>query len=177
MTGIWLECDTNANLFSRCLFHQATDDDHDLDQHGFLTEKGSARIYSVPQHQWGVRCLSIRLQSSSNITVGIYGSYLKNDNSTKTPTEAPVEPTETSTDVPTEAPVEPTEAPVEPTETSTDGIYGSYLKNNNSTNSNVFEPDVTYFQQTIGPNAGKIINLLVSVFILIFCTKTSFKGI
>ena len=126
MTGIWLECDTNANLFSRCLFHQATDDDHDLDQHGFLTEKGSARIYSVPQHQWGVRCLSIRLQSSSNITVGIYGSYLKNDN---------------------------------------------------STNSNVFEPDVTYFQQTIGPNAGKIINLLVSVFILIFSTKTSFKGI
>ena len=121
-----MECDTNANLFSRCLFHQATDDDHDLDQHGFLTEKGSARIYSVPQHQWGVRCLSIRLQSSSNITVGIYGSYLKNDNSAK---------------------------------------------------SNVFEPDVTYFQETIGLNGEKVINLLVPVFILILSIKTSLKSI
>ena len=126
MTGIWLECDTNANLFSRCLFHQATDDDHDLDSQGFLREKGSARIYSVSQHQWGVRCLSIRLQSSSNITVGIYGSYLKNDNSAK---------------------------------------------------SNVFEPDVTYFQETIGLNGGKVINLLVPVFILILSTKTSLRSI
>ena len=124
VTGIWMDCDTNANLFSRCLFHQATDDDHDLDSHGVLSEKGSARIYSVPQHQWGERCLSIRLQSSSMITVSIYGSYLKNENSTY---------------------------------------------------SNVFEPDVTYFQETIGLNKGKIVNLLASVLILILIQKTSFK--
>ena len=111
-----MECDTNANLFDRCLFHQAIDDDHDLDQYGVLTKKGSARIYSVPQHQWGVRCLSIRLQSSSNITFS---------------------------------------------------VYGSYLKTQNSNSSNVFEPDVTYFKETLSLNGRKILNLLALVFILI----------
>ena len=111
-----MECDTYANQFDRCLFHQATDDDHDLDQHGVFTEKGSARIYSVPQHQWGVRCLSIRLQSSTNITVS---------------------------------------------------VYGLYLKTQNSTSSQLFEPDVTYFQEKLTLNGGKIINLLDLVFIFI----------
>ena len=73
-----MDCDTNSNDFDRCLFHQAIDDDHDLDLNGVFTKKGEVRIYSVPQHQWGPRCLSIRLQSSSTITVSVYGSIINN---------------------------------------------------------------------------------------------------
>ena len=73
-----MDCDTHSNDFDRCLFHQATDDDHDLDQNGVFTKKGAVRIYSVPQHQWGPRCLSIRLQSSSTITVSVRGSIINN---------------------------------------------------------------------------------------------------
>jgi len=77
-----MECDTNANSFDRCLFHQAHDDGGDFDQDGVFAKKGVARIHSVPQHQWGPRCLSIRLQSSSVFTLSVYGSYLETDNST-----------------------------------------------------------------------------------------------
>ena len=77
-----MECDTNENSFDRCLFHQAHDDDGDFDQDGVFAKKGVARIHSVPQHQWGPRCLSIRFQSSSVFTLSVYGSYLKTDNST-----------------------------------------------------------------------------------------------
>ena len=82
VTGVWMDCETDSNDFDRCLFHQATDDDHDLDQRGAFSKNGTVRIYSVPQHQWGPRCLSIRLQSSTPITLSVYGSYLKTDNET-----------------------------------------------------------------------------------------------
>lgn len=59
-TGVWLECDTQATDFDRCLFHQADDDNLDYDRNGVVTERGLVRIYSPPQHQWGSRCLSIR---------------------------------------------------------------------------------------------------------------------
>ena len=59
-TGVWLECDTQATDFDRCLFHQAADDNLDYDRNGIVTERGLVRIYSPPQHQWGSRCLSIR---------------------------------------------------------------------------------------------------------------------
>ena len=108
-----MECDTNENSFDRCLFHQAHDDDGDFDQDGVFAKKGIARIYSVPQHQWGPRCLSIRLQSSSVFTLSVYGWYLETDN---------------------------------------------------STDSNLLEPDVTYYEETLSSNGEEILNLLVKVF-------------
>ena len=117
ITGVWMGCDTNENPFDRCLFHQAHDDDGDFDQQGVFAKKGVARIYSVPQHQWGPRCLSIRLQSSSVFTLSVYGSYLETDN---------------------------------------------------STHSNLFEPDVTYYQETLSSNGQETLNLLVKVFTRFF---------
>ena len=75
ITGVWLECDTQANDFDRCLFHQAVDDDLDFDQQGEISKKGSVRIYSPPQHQWGKRCLSIRIKTSSKITLSVSGTF------------------------------------------------------------------------------------------------------
>ena len=74
MTGVWLDCDTQASDFDRCLFHQAVDDDLDFDRRGIISKKGLVRIYSPPQHQWGPRCLSIRLRTSSKITLGVSGT-------------------------------------------------------------------------------------------------------
>ena len=70
-----MDCDTQANDFDRCLFHQAVDDDLDLDQQGEISKKGSVRIYSPPQHQWGKRCLSIRIKTSSKITLSVSGTF------------------------------------------------------------------------------------------------------
>ena len=75
ITGVWLDCDTQANDFDRCLFHQAVDDDMDFDQQGIISKKGAVRIYSTPQHQWGQRCLSIRIRTSSKITLSVIGSF------------------------------------------------------------------------------------------------------
>ena len=75
-TGVWLECDTSATEFDRCLFHQAADDNLDYDQNGFVSERGLVRIYSPPQHQWGSRCLSIRFKTSTSITVAVSGTYV-----------------------------------------------------------------------------------------------------
>ena len=77
-----MECDTNKNSFDRCLFHQSSDDDGDFDQDGVFAKKGAVRIHSVPQYQWGPRCLSIRLQSYSVFTLSVHGSYIKTENST-----------------------------------------------------------------------------------------------
>ena len=115
ITGVWMECDTNKNSFDRCLFHQSSDDDGDFDQDGVFAKKGAVKIHSVPQHQWGPRCLSIRLQSYSVFTLSVHGSYIKTEN---------------------------------------------------STDLNSFEPDVTYYQETLSSNGEEVLNLLVKVFII-----------
>ena len=69
-----MDCDTQVNDFDRCLFHQAVDD-MDFDQQGIISKKGSVRIYSTPQHRWGQRCLSIRIRTSSKITLSVIGSF------------------------------------------------------------------------------------------------------
>ena len=74
VTGVWMDCDTNIDAFDRCLFHQATDDDFDFDQNGVFSKKGSVKIKSVRQHQWGPRCLSLRIQAEMKITVNVIGS-------------------------------------------------------------------------------------------------------
>ena len=72
-----MDCDTQANDFDRCLFHQAVDDDLDFDQQGIISKKGLVRIHSIPQHQFGPRCLSIRVKTSSKITLSVFGTYSK----------------------------------------------------------------------------------------------------
>ena len=72
-----MDCDTQANDFDRCLFHQAGDDDLDFDQQGISSKKGLVRIHSIPQHQFGPRCLSIRVKTSSKITLSVLGSFFK----------------------------------------------------------------------------------------------------
>ena len=47
----------------------------DFDQQGIISKKGAVRIYSTPQHQWGQRCLSIRIRTSSKITLSVIGSF------------------------------------------------------------------------------------------------------
>ena len=120
-----MECDTNQNSFDRCLFHQLSyGDDGDFDQDGVFGKKGAVIIHSVPQHQWGPRCLSIRLQSSSVFTLIVFGPY----------------------------------------------NYGSFIKTENSTDHNSFDPNVTYiqyyYQETLSSNGEEVLNLLVKVFLI-----------
>ena len=96
-TGVWLDCDTQSNNFDRCLFHQALDDDMDFDHEGMVSKNGSVRIFSPPQYQWGPRCLSIRVKTSTKITLSVYGTFAENSNrsvDTITYHEETIQPTE-----------------------------------------------------------------------------------
>ena len=52
----------------------------DFDHEGIISKKGSVRIFSPPQHQWGPRCLSIRVKTSTKISLSVYGTFAENSN-------------------------------------------------------------------------------------------------
>ena len=59
----------------------------DFDHEGMITKKGSVRIFSPPQYRWGPRCLSIRVKTSSKITLSVYGTFSENSNRSVDTTE------------------------------------------------------------------------------------------
>ena len=66
---------------------------------GMISERGIARIFTIPTWQWGERCLLVNIKASASFTLSIAGELMEQD--TKGPIipwyrerQYPTEPTE-----------------------------------------------------------------------------------
>ena len=78
VTGVFLDCEPNGR-FDGCMFHQPDDETLKWNQNGQLEERGIARLMSPPMTQWGPRCLVIKLEASTSITLAVSGMVLVNE--------------------------------------------------------------------------------------------------